>query len=177
MSSTIRRAEAAPTRREFLYYLGGASMALFAAGAGAVVYKVAQVRSNFRNNPEVFEFDVERLSTTPPIWFRNAQAFIIVQNGQLFTLDTHCTFVSDRAIVKWAEVNNLFACPVCGSMFRLDGSWITGPAPRGLDRLVLHVETPDGIVITSDDGSPIAVDQPVHIWVDPRYVIPGPPRA
>jgi cytochrome b6-f complex iron-sulfur subunit len=137
-------------RREFLFYLGGASMALFSAGTCAVVYQVAQPRTDFRDRPDSFGFEPTRLhprSDTPFFFFPEAQAWLIPDKSGLLALSAKCT-VSRQCLVKWVDINRRFECPCSGSKFQLDGTYISGPAPRNLDRFILHVETSNGIIHT-----------------------------
>ena len=164
------------SRREFLFYVSGASMALFSAGTCAVVYQVAQTDIDFRLRSDVFAFEPQQLKPTSPFFFREAQAYVVANNGQLTALDIHCKFPHDRWYVVWVRVNERFECPVCGSKYQLDGSWIAGPAPHGLDHLVIYVETPQGIIHTPQDGSPVPIADATRIWVDTRTKILGQPR-
>lgn len=176
MSSTISRAEAAPTRREFLYYLGGASMALFAAGAGAVVYKFVQVPDLLFDEPAVFEISLDILEVDrAPVYSRESGSFLVkLQNG-LIALSQVCPWVSCH--LRWVKITNRFECPCHGDMFQLDGTKISGRGSRDMDRITIWVETPKGIHHTPQDGSPVPITDATRIWVDPRFIIPGQPRA
>ena len=67
-------------------------------------------------------------------------------------------------------------CPCRGGKFQLDGTYIAGPASRGMDRFVIWAETPHRILHTPEDGSPVPIADATRIWVDTRTKIPGQPR-
>ncbi|MBI3963105.1 MAG: Rieske 2Fe-2S domain-containing protein [Deinococcus sp.] len=48
---------------------------------------------------------------------------------------------------EWVPVNNRFECPCHGSKFQKDGTYISGPAPRGLDRFELAVTRDRDVVV------------------------------
>jgi cytochrome b6-f complex iron-sulfur subunit len=143
-----------------------------------VVYQVAQAPANFRTQSGVYELDPTILRHgPPPIPFRDARAWLILSETGLCALFADCPHRSSIPCTpQWVDVNNRFECPCYGSKFQLDGTYISGPAPRGLDHLVIHAETPHGIIHTPEDGSPIPIDDATRLSVDTRTKIPGQPR-
>jgi cytochrome b6-f complex iron-sulfur subunit len=95
---------------------------------------------------------------------------VLGENG-LFALDGQC--VRDRHLFRWIENNHRFECPMCGSKYQLDGTWIEGPANRSADRYVLEVRTTDETHTTPADGSPISVADVQSVVVDTRHRILG----
>src|SRR5579859_6903290 len=91
----------------------------------------------------------------------------------LIALSMYCTHF-DHARFKWVPANQRFECPWCGSKFRFDGFKLPGgPAPRNLDRYVLHVTNSNGTIRTSDDGDPVPIQDAKSIVLDERKIIRG----
>ena len=80
----------------------------------------------------------------------------------------------------WNTNNFRFECPCHGSKFELNGTYIEGPAPRGLDRFNATVVFTNGEEeATPSDGSPIPLNgrEIAEIRVDTGSRILGPTDA
>jgi hypothetical protein len=170
---------ALPSRREFLYYLGGISAALFSAGACGLLYQYVTRNVPLEQQEGVYEINLEMLpSVFEPVSIPEAKTALSIFESGLLALNKVCVFDApnyDKTQVVWVGINNRFECPVCGSKFKLDGTFIEGLAPRGLDRFGLWIRTPEGRLIASE-GEPISIDDAVQIFIDTRVKIPGQPR-
>lgn len=158
-------------RREFLYYIMGASVALFSAQATGLIIWFLIPR--FRVGQFGGEFQMERsvlpeVNTLPfanddgRFWLVNLD---LEQPNDLYASadenDTQRTGTGVAAIYKvcthlgciydWNDATNRFECPCHGSKYRLDGRRIEDPAPRTLDRFQ--------VIATLDDGSKVASEQ------------------
>ena len=70
-------------------------------------------------------------------------AYVLTTNGQDFeVLSNVCTHLGCR--VRWIADDDRFYCPCHNGVFARDGSVVSGPAPRALDRFASKVE--DGIL-------------------------------
>lgn len=171
----------APSRREFLYYIWGASIVLLLgqATAGLVWFIFPRFREGEFGG--VFPFDPEQL---PPL----GSAPESVPSGRFHMSNTEdgllalygvCTHLG--CLPKWVATNNRFECPCHGSKFEGDGAYIEGPAPRGLDRFNLRVVYTDGTeAVTPDDGGPVPLQpgkQIASIRIDTGSRVLGPPPA
>ena len=166
---------ALPSRREFLYYAGGATAALFATGLCAALYSFAQVPELIKDRPGMFALDSDALnSETLPIHIRDARAWLLPTEAGLVAFSALCPHLSCRLI--WFEVNNRYECPCYGDKFQLDGTYIEGPAMREMDRLTIWVQTPHGILRTPPDGAPVPIHDATEIWIDRSRVIRGKSR-
>lgn len=150
-AASVSAGSSGMTRREFLYYIWGASIALLTAqSAGLLVWFMIP---RFREGEFGGKFLVP-IETLPPV---NAEP-VNVPEGRfwLVNLDTQqandlmysasdegqiqgvaaiykvCTHLG--CIYSWTPTNNRFECPCHGSKYRLDGRRIESPAPRTLDR-------------------------------------------
>lgn len=157
------------SRREFLYYVWGASIALL--GAQTTGLLVWFLIPRFREGEFGGAFRVDA-SMVPPV---NGEP-VNVSDGRfwLVNLDTGTDQGKERmylapdeseqivgvaaiykvcthlgCIYSWVPANNRFECPCHGSKYRLDGRRIESPAPRSLDRFALEA--------TDDAGNVLAV--------------------
>jgi len=168
------------SRREFLYYMWGASGALALSGAcGLSVWYALPDRQIMPANGYI---QIPMAAIPPanqqPILFRNNSAWdsfwLVNQGMDLTALIPLCP--KDKLLFKWVDLNNRFECPGCGSKYRLDGSYIEGAAPRSLDRHTIYVTTPTQHRQTPEDGSPVDIYGATEIMVHTRVVIKGRPR-
>ena len=121
------------TRREFLNYIWGASMALLLAESTALTLLFTFPR--FRAG----EFGgkiKQALADFPkqlgdPIANEVGKFWMVYTNKGLMAHYKICTHLG--CIFKWDAAAKIFACPCHGSQFNYDGTYHAGPAPRGLD--------------------------------------------
>ncbi len=171
-----------PNRREFLYYIWGASIVLLMGEAGAGLiwfifprFKEGEFGGIFTINPsEVPEAGGAPVSV-PAGRFHISHTV----NDDLVILYGVCTHLG--CLPKWVDTNNRFECPCHGSKYERDGTYIEGPAPRSLDRFNTTVTFADGTVETTADfaGDPIPLQgrKIVSISVDTGNRIMGHAKA
>jgi len=172
------------SRREFLYYIWGASIALLLGEVGAGIIWFALPRFKEGEFGGTFPFSVSDLPALgdPPVSVPEGRYHVSVvsENGRkaLVALYGVCTHLG--CLPKWEPVNVRFACPCHGSQYQIDGRYITGPAPRGLDRFPLTITMADGRVLTNGvDGLPIDIsdiilDQISSITINTGKKVTGP---
>lgn len=171
-------------RREFLYYIWGASMLMLLGGTGAVTIWFALPRFKEGEFGGIIPFDPAALPrpgdapvTVPEGRFHIAN----VPNAGLVALYQVCTHLG--CLPKWETGQDRFACPCHGSIYELDGRWVGGPAPRGLDRFPMTIVLNDGTTRSSDStGRPIPLvgftqAEITAIRVDTGARINGPPHG
>jgi cytochrome b6-f complex iron-sulfur subunit len=77
----------------------------------------------------------------------------------------------------WNDQEFKFICPCHGSQYQHNGDYISGPAPRSLDRFVIRIEDQSGNVLaeTPEDGSavPLPADPGALVRVDTGARIDG----
>lgn len=65
-------------------------------------------------------------------------AWVVTANGREFTVfDPHCTHLG--CAYRWDGEKRRFLCPCHTAAFGVDGRVISGPPPRGLDRMSVRV--------------------------------------
>jgi len=150
---------AAPSRREFLYYIWGASMALLLGETAAGIIWFALPRFKAGTFGGVFNFAPERVPAmgSAPLNVPEGRFWVANPEQGLVILYGVCTHLG--CLPKWVDVNNRFECPCHGSKFELDGLYIEGPAPRSLDRFKTTITFTDGTTATTNgDGDPIPLE-------------------
>lgn len=149
----------APSRREFLYYIWGASIALFLGQSTVGLLLFAYPRFKAGEFGGVFTVLAEEIPAagSPPI-SKPAGRFWLSNSTDGFTaLYSVCTHLG--CLPKWVDTNERFECPCHGSKFEADGTYIEGPAPRNLDRFQATVVFTDGTTAETDaDGDPIPLN-------------------
>lgn len=160
------------TRREFLYYIWGASIALLTVqSAGLLVWfliprfregefggtftlpidVLPDVNAEPSNFPEG-RFWLVNLDATQP----NDRMYLAPDEDQpirgVAAIYKVCTHLG--CIYQWIPANNRFECPCHGSKYRLDGRRIESPAPRTLDRF--------RVAALADDRSTVLAESPLN---------------
>jgi cytochrome b6-f complex iron-sulfur subunit len=142
----------APSRREFLYYIWGASVVLLLGQTTAGIIWFALPRFKEGTFGGVFNFPVDRFPLVPGAEPESEPAgrFHVVHtaNEGIVALYAVCTHLG--CLPKWQDTQ--FNCPCHGSQFTLNGNWITGPAPRGLDFFPVTVTFEDGSTASTPDA-------------------------
>lgn len=163
------------TRREFLFYVWGASIALFTAQAAGLLvwfllprFREGEFGGRFilplENLPGINEaptnipegrFWLVNLDSSQPnerMSLAEDEQEPIVGVAAIYKVCTHL-----GCIYSWTAANNRFECPCHGSKYRLDGRRIEAPAPRDLDRFKLEFLDADQNLIDGAE-SPLVDD-------------------
>lgn len=189
------------TRREFLYYIWGASMALFMAELGGATLWFALPRFREGEFGGVFTLG---LDTLPPVdadpkefpegrfWLVNLgdQTVSDPRQPAQFGAQTgvkalYKVCVHLGCLYKWVPTNNRFECPCHGSKYLKTGVRTEGPATRNLDVLVIQAVDASGKVLAetqptdgSLEGSSIEIpDGTVALRINTGKRITGAPNT
>lgn len=139
------------TRREFLYYVWGASIALLTAQTAGMTVWLLIPRFREGEFGGIFEISVDEVPeiNSEPVNFPEGRFWLVnldssQPNVRMEPVPEERTIKGVAAIYKvcthlgciysWTPTNNRFECPCHGSKYRLDGRRIEPPAPRSLDR-------------------------------------------
>lgn len=152
-----------PSRREFLYYIWGASFALIAGEIVAGVLWFAFPRFGEGEFGGTFTVDPTELPEAGGNPVSKPEGRFWLSRP---TIEGQDTFVALYAVCthlgclpKWVDTNNRFECPCHGSKFERSGLYIEGPAPRSMDRFRSTITFTDGTVVESNaDGDPIPLE-------------------
>jgi cytochrome b6-f complex iron-sulfur subunit len=146
------------TRREFLYYIWGASMVMVLGGAGGALiwyllprFRAGEFGGDFFLSPSNLPPEGSPPADNPQgrFWLSNTETGV----AAIYKVCTHlgCLF-------KWVDTNQRFECPCHGSKFQANGLFIEGPAPRSLDRFEMTVVLDDGTEVVSDENGVVAIE-------------------
>jgi len=176
-ASAGAKAPAVPpmTRREFLYYIWAASMALLMAETGGATLWFAYPRFKAGTFGGIFELDIGEVpapdSDPQPydagrFWLVNLgdqnagderlQQYVsgepyAIQPKGVKALYKICVHLG--CIYKWVPTNDRFECPCHGSKYLPTGVRIGGPARRNLDVFVIEAVDVNGNVITRTEAT------------------------
>jgi cytochrome b6-f complex iron-sulfur subunit len=169
----------APSRREFLYYIWGASLVMLLGEATAGIIWFALPRFREGEFGGTFTIDGATLPEAGGVPLSvPAGRFHVshLEDDSLLVLYGVCTHLG--CLPKWGETTDRFECPCHGSKYELDGSYIEGPAPRGLDRFMATVVFDDGSTAQSEgiDSIPLNGRTVVAVRVDTGARVNGPGR-
>jgi len=154
------------TRREFLNYVWGAAFSLFLAQFGIGVYVFSLPR--FREGEFGSDFDLGALSEIlpeadgAPTNYPDAKTWLVnigpdeaakgLGRQGLLAIYKVCTHLG--CLYKFEPTTDRFECPCHGSKYQLDGTRITGPTLRSLDRFVIQLRDEAGNVVAETPEKP-----------------------
>jgi len=184
------------TRREFLYYIWAASMALFTAQAGAALLWYAYPRFKTGTFGGLFELDISEVPPpdSPPKAFSGGRYWLVNLGDQSLTdprqpkdyVQTkgikaiYMVCVHLGCLYAWVPTNDRWECPCHGSKFLLTGTRTEGPAQRNLDTFVTQALDTNGNVVAetrpsegNEEGSAIDVSGAARLRINTGKRIPG----
>jgi menaquinol-cytochrome c reductase iron-sulfur subunit len=104
--------------------------------------RLGQVSKIELNTPTLFKTTIQKQTG----WINAEEelsAYVLTTNGQDFVVMSNiCTHLGCR--VRWIADKDGFYCPCHNGVFARDGSVVSGPPPRALDRFEAKVE--DGVL-------------------------------
>jgi cytochrome b6-f complex iron-sulfur subunit len=161
-------------RREFLFYIWSASIALSLAGTGGAILWFAYPR--FREGEFGGEFPIATSALPAPEAAPEdnpaGRYWLVNSGGGILAIYKVCTHLG--CLYKWVPSQDRFECPCHGSKYEKDGTWIEGPAPRSLDRFVIRVlDANDDVIAETQEGdmnTDPAAGQPVEIPPDAQQI-------
>jgi cytochrome b6-f complex iron-sulfur subunit len=157
-------------RREFLNFAWLVSIGFFTFTTAGVTYLFSLPR--FKEGEFGGDFTIGKVSDlpkpdAPPANYPKVKLWLSNTEQGVLALYKVCTHLG--CLYNWNTQEVKFICPCHGSQFQKDGTYITGPAPRNLDRFVVRIESPDGQVLAEtdpDSGGPLQLpDDPDAVIV------------
>lgn len=97
-------------------------------------------------------------------YFLDGRFYVTQYQGGLRALYQKCPHLGCR--VPYCQDSQRFECPCHGSVYNIIGEYITGPAPRGMDRFSIKI-----------DGDRVLVDTSTVVLGPNRGVLTGPAEA
>ncbi len=146
------------TRRQFLrsgWKLGGT---LLVAAAGWTTYESLKPLARANAGATINLGSPSTYSTGTATYISEGRLFVANPGGRIYALSQKCPHLGCR--VPFCDSSGRFECPCHGSKYDLGGEWIEGPAPRGMDRFELTLDSATGTLVA-----------------DTSKVVTGPPRG
>jgi cytochrome b6-f complex iron-sulfur subunit len=196
MATVTTSAAPGISRREFLYYIWGASIALITLQATGLLvwYLLPRFREGEFGGTFTLPVDAIPPTNSTPIpnaegrfWLSNLDSQ--TPNNLMYRAEGEKPIVGVVAIYKvcthlgciydWNSPNSRFECPCHGSKYRLDGRRIQDPAPRNLGRFAFYALDENEQVIAkaepNDDGfSPLILPEgTAYVRIDTGDLRPG----
>ncbi|MGH2581648.1 MAG: ubiquinol-cytochrome c reductase iron-sulfur subunit [Anaerolineales bacterium] len=145
-------------RREFLNIAWLASLGFLTLGLGGATVLFSLPRFREGEFGGIFTFGpVSDLPSTDqaPANFPKVKIWMSNNPEGIYALYKVCPHLG--CLYGWNDQEFKFICPCHGSQYEHDGDYISGPAPRSLDRFVVRIEDQNGNVIseTPEDGGPV----------------------
>lgn len=178
------------TRREFLYYIWGASIALLLVESTGLLiwFLIPRFREGEFGGLLTLPIDVLPEVNDAPLNFPDGRFWLVnldTANPQgqtrmyraedepeetkgVAAIYIVCTHLG--CIYAWTTVNDRFECPCHGSKYRLDGRRIEAPAPRSLDRFHLEALAADQTTVLASAELMDDFFQPVVLPADTAFV-------
>lgn len=172
------------SRREFLFYVWGASIALLTLqGAGLLVwFLIPRFREGEFGGTFTLPAEVVPEVNAEPINFADGRFWLVnldteQPNDRMYqapdetqpirgvaAIYTVCTHLG--CIYSWTPANNRFECPCHGSKYRLDGRRVESPAPRSLDWFLVQA-------VAEDETTVLAESELVNDFYEPLVLPSG----
>jgi cytochrome b6-f complex iron-sulfur subunit len=200
MAAAASPAKTAPTavsmtRREFLYYIWAASMALFTAELGGAILWFAVPRFAAGEFGGVFELDASEVppADSGPVSFDAGRFWLVnigegnindprlpadyPQNPGVKALYKVCVHLG--CLYKWVPTNDRFECPCHGSKYLPTGVRVDGPASRNLDVFIIQAVDANGNVLseTSEEGASVDVSGAARLRINTGRRLTGAPNT
>lgn len=149
-------------RQEFLNIAWLASLGFLTLSLSGVTIAFSYPRFREGEFGGTFTFgpvaNLPEVGTTPEnfpkvkFWLSNTDQGIIA----LYKVCPHL-----GCLYGWNDQEFKFICPCHGSQYEHDGDYISGPAPRSLDRFVVRIEDENGQVLaeTPAEGGPVPLPE------------------
>lgn len=167
------------SRREFLAYAWLLSLAMLALQSLIVVLRSCSPRQERRDGDRFVLGPAAILASAagPPERYVRPRLWWVVTDQGALALQQACPHLGCALV--WNDAAGTFDCPCHGSQFSRLGVCLSGPAPRGMDRLIIRVVDDRGreLVRTDDRGNPLPLPRQGTVVVEMGRRIPGPARA
>lgn len=150
-------------RRAFLsrFWIGG--LGLVGLAGGWTTWDLLQPLPTVGFGGQVRSVPPESVAEGAVVEVPAARAFLTRVNDEVVALSEKCTHLGCR--VPFCDSSGRFECPCHGSVFSRAGDYLSGPAPRGMDRYPVVEEEGLLVINTGDrmDGPApgvLVVDEP-----------------
>ncbi len=124
-------------RRQFLVNLWKVGGAFLLGAAGYTAYEALRPLASGAGGGKLKLGAPKDYGVGTATYYPEGRLYVANAKGTLLAISQKCTHLGCH--VPFCESSGRFECPCHGSVFDIGGEWITGPAPRGMDRYPLAV--------------------------------------
>lgn len=190
-AASVEEAGSGMSRREFLYYIWGASIVLLTLqGTGLLIwFLIPRFREGEFGGKFVLPAEAVPGINTEPAKYADGRFWLVnldsqepnelfhpaedeVEAGEtivgLCAIYMVCTHLG--CIYSWTPANDRFECPCHGSKYRLDGRRIESPAPRTLDRFLVEALAEDKTTVLASSELVDDFWDPLQLPADTAFV-------
>jgi len=139
------------SRRSFLSTAWKVSFGLLAAAGVVTTWGLLKPQLAAGFDAIVKTVKPDAVPTDGVLEVPEARGYLVKVEGEVAAFSEVCTHLGCR--VPYVAENNRFECPCHGSKFTVEGCYIEGPAPRGMDKYGTEV-VDDVVVIDTDELIP-----------------------
>ena len=144
-----------PTRRELLEAGWKVGTGLLATAAAWTTYEALKPLADVEGGGVLALDPPDAYREADAIYVREGRFYVTRAKGELFAISQKCPHLGCK--VPYCDASGRFECPCHGSVYNLAGEWISGPAPRGMDRHPIQIV--DGRVLVNtavvEAGAPL----------------------
>jgi cytochrome b6-f complex iron-sulfur subunit len=146
------------SRRDFLrggWKFGGALLIGAAAYTG---YEALRPLTTSAGGAKITVGTTSSFATNTSTYVPAGRMYVVNANDYVFALSQKCPHLGCH--VPYCESSGRFECPCHGSVYDLAGEYISGPAPRGMDRYEVTLDGDNVVVDTGklETGPPRGAD-------------------
>ena len=184
-AASVEQAGSGMSRREFLYYIWGASIVLLTLEAAGLLiwFLIPRFREGEFGGKFILPADSLPGVNAEPANYADGRFWLVNLDSQdpnelmypapdevgdpivgVCAIYKVCTHLG--CIYAWTPANDRFECPCHGSKYRLDGRRIESPAPRTLDRFLVEA-------LAEDKTTVLASSELVDDFWDPLILPSG----
>jgi len=126
-----------PTRRELLEAGWKVGSGLLVAAAGWTTFEALKPLANVSGGGVLPLLSPDAYPEGSATFVRAGRFFVTRAKDELFAISQKCPHLG--CAVPFCEASGHFECPCHGSKYNAAGEWISGPAPRGMDRYPVQI--------------------------------------
>jgi nitrite reductase/ring-hydroxylating ferredoxin subunit len=144
-----------PTRRETLKDAWTVGTGLLAGAAAWTTFEALAPLANLDGTGKLSLRPEDSYEEGSATFVREGHLYVTRAKGQLFAISQKCPHLGCR--VPFCAGSGRFECPCHGSIYNVAGEYVSGPAPRGMDRYPITIEEGRVIVNLAEfvEGPPI----------------------
>jgi cytochrome b6-f complex iron-sulfur subunit len=153
------------SRRDFLEMGWKAGGALLAIAAGWTVFESLRPLAGASGGGKITLGTPTNYPAESATYVPAGRLYVTNIKDQLFALSQKCPHLGCR--VPYCTSSGRFECPCHGSVFDLGGEWIKGPAPRGMSKYPMTLDSKTGVLVADTSKTILGPDHGANQYLTP----------